>query len=166
MTKLIKKKDCKFKAGHIIRKDKVVGIPTCVWLQLNKLELMVQQYLYLQKQPSYQKAPSLEGFVRESALKGNRPYIECPDTPVSDRRFQEAMAFMAEQDAVQHAAETNEMIDRFGALIDWLAGNKFIEGDCKNLIDTPKLGNPLELKPDQVASILHMIATSPIELGE
>ena len=165
MPKLIKKKDCKFKAGQIVCGDEVVGIPHQVWYQLNKLELMWQQYSYLKRQPKYQKVPSLDGFVRQSALKSKMPYIEVIDTPVTDKRFEESMKFMAEQEQIAAAAETNEMLDKFQSLVIWLDGKRFVEGDCIDPIDTPFLGNPLMLEPEAVSTVLLMIAESPIDMG-
>lgn len=166
MAKLIKKSKCKFESGIIVKKNKQIGIPYCVWCQLNKLELMFQQYNYLKSKPEYQAGPSLDEFKRISSLKSERPYIEMPDTPVLDRRVHEAMVFMEETDKINDAIETNEMIDEFGALIDWCANDKFIEGECYKLIDTPMLGNPLNLEPCAIAKILQMIVASPIKFEE
>jgi len=164
MAKLIKKSKCKFEAGHIIKKNKVVGIPRVIWWQLNRLETMVQQYDYLIAQPPYQPGPSLEGFDRKSIIGNDRPYVSCPDTPVIDKRVKEAMEFMAETDKVNDAAEINKAIDHFGELIDWFDSDKFIEGGCFEIIDTPTLGNPLILDGHDIVTILKVLVTSPIEV--
>lgn len=165
MAKLIKKSKCKFESGIIVKKSKQVGIPYAVWCQLNKLEVMLQQYMYLKGQPAYNAGPSLEGFERESALTSERPYVEKPETPVIDRRTEEAMTFMAEADAVNDANEINEAIDNFGALIDWCAADKFIEGECYKLIDTPQLGSPLALDPESIARLLTILVKEPITIS-
>ena len=165
MAKLIKKSKCKFEAGHIVKKDKLIGIPYKVWAQLNKLDLIIQQYDYLASLPKYSPGPSLDGFERMSTLKNDRPYVSAPDTPVTDKRVKEAMQFMAEVDSVHDTAEINNMIDEFGALIDWLATDKFVEGECYNPIDTPVLGDPLALIPDDVAYFIKRIVRNPIMLG-
>lgn len=162
MTKLIKKKDCKFKNCQIVKDDELIGIPRTVWMQFNKLELMSQQYMYLIKQPAYQAGPSLDGFVRKSALDEKMPYIDMPDTPVSDARVEEAFEFMREVDACTNVAEANNMLDRFKDLVLWCDGKKFVEGDCTEPIDTPTLGNPLNFKGEDVAQLLHMFASDPI----
>ena len=95
MTKLINKADCTFENNRIVKDDEIVGLPVDVVLQLHKLELMIQQYDYLKMQPCYSPAPSLDGFERKTALKSDRPYVNVPDTPVTDNRVQEAMALMA-----------------------------------------------------------------------
>lgn len=162
MAKLIKKSKCKFEAGYIVRKGETVGIPIAVWNQLNKLELIVQQYDYLLGQPTFREAPSLDGFKRRSIFKTERPYAEPPETPVTDRRVKEAMEFMAEVDEVNDVHEINEAIDRFGELIDWCAKDKFIEGSCGYPIDTPMLGDPLTLSPERIATTLALIIKNPI----
>lgn len=164
MAKLIKKSKCEFEAGIIVKDDEQVGIPPVVYLQLEKLETMVQQYRYLAAQKPACEGPSLEGFERKSALVSERPYIPAPDTPVTDRRIAEAMEFMAEADAVANAADVNLAIDSFGALVDWCAADKFVEGDCYKKLDLYELGNPLELTADKIAGILKEIVESPITI--
>lgn len=164
MTKLIKKKDCKFKHCQIVKGDELIGIPTNVWLQLNRLETMYQQFCYLKKQPSHQAGPSLEGFMRKSMVEDNMPYIDAPETPVTDARVKEAMAFMAEVDAVSNAADANKMLDRNKDLVLWCDNKKFVEGNCLEPIDTPFLGNPLELKGKHIAKLLMKMASSPIAI--
>ena len=162
MAKLIKKSKCKFEAGYIVRKSETVGIPAVVWQQLNKLELIVQQYDYLLGQPTFREAPSLKGFERRSIFKTKRPYAEPPETPVTDRRVEEAMAFMEEVDKVNDVKEINDAIDMFGELIDWCANDKFIEGNCHKPIDTPMLGDPLVLSPERIATTIALVVKNPI----
>lgn len=164
MAKLVKKSKCKFEAGRIVKKGKLIGLPYPVWCQLNKIEIMAQQYGYLYAQDAYNPGPSLKGFKRKSALKDNRPYVSDPETPVMDRRIDEAMKFMEETDKVNDAAKINEAIDQFGDLIDWCASDKFITGDCHNLIDVPTIGNPLTLSPEEIVDFLTQIIVCPIEM--
>lgn len=165
MAKLIKKSKCKFEAGQIVKGSELIGIPWNVHSQLMLLETMVQQHDYIAAQPKYQPAPTLDGFELKSALKPGRPYFDKPDTPTVDKRTEEALAYMAEVDQVNEAEYLNKWIDRFGALIDWLAADKFVEGDCTEKIDTPVLGNPLELTPDEVAAIIAHITNPDILMG-
>ena len=168
MAKLISKKNCQMVDGKIVYNGCTVSIDRAVIMQFNKLETMVQQYLYLAGQPAYSKAPSLDGFERKSLLKAKRKYVGTPDTPMIDKRTAEAMAYMAEVDAVENASKVNEMIDRFGKLIDWAAKDAFfgdLDGDpC--VIDTPELGNPLDLDDEDIIDILDSIVKNPIGLGE
>lgn len=162
--KLIKKNKCTFEAGHIVKKNELVGIPSVVWYQLEKLEVMYQQYAYLKAQRAYCPGPSLDGFARTSALGTKLPYAPVPDTPVMDRRVEEAMAFMEEVDAVDNAKKLNDAIEDFRELIDWCASEKFVEGNCYNPIDTFELGDPLKLTADTVAYVLSRIVNEPVEI--
>lgn len=164
MTKLIKKSKCKFDNGYIVKKGKIVGIPTNVWLQINKLETIAQQYRYLKGQPKYSAGPTLEGFERKSILTAERPYVEIPDTPVYDAMVQKSMTFMAEIDKVNDANKVNMAIDEYGALIDWLGNDKFVEGTCTMPIDTPELGNPLTLDPKDVVDFLEILVSEDFVL--
>lgn len=162
MAKLIKKSKCTFEAGHIVKKNELVGIPYAVWAQLNKLELVVQQLNYLRDQPAFCAGPSLEGFERQSALANKRPYIDTPKMPVTDRRVAEAMEFMREVDSLNDAVHVNELIDEYGELIDWCDSDKFVEGDCCKPIDTWTLGNPLLLTGKEVAHIIQYLIENPV----
>lgn len=164
MAKLIKKSKCKFVAGQIVKKNELIGIPYPVWAQLNKLELIVQQYDYLLDQKPACAGPSLDGFKRKSALHSKLPYVSMPDTPVMDKRVEEAMAFIDEVDNINNANEINEAIDEYGELIDWLNCEEFVEGECTKAIDTPTLGNPLDLVADDVVAILSQIIKFPVAM--
>lgn len=164
MAKLIKKSKCKFDNGYIVKKNEIIGIPYTVHMQLTKLDLVMQQYFYLRNQAGYNPGPSLEGFERKSTLTKDRPYVEAPDTPVTDKRVAEAMAFMDEVDALHDADKVNKVIDDYGALIDWLACEKFVAGECFKPIDTPMLGNPLVLDPKSVVAVIKSMIESPIVL--
>ena len=166
MAKLIKKSKCKFEQGIIVKKNQQIGIPHTVWMQLNKLELIAQQYSYMRAQPAYQPGPSLDGFERESLMETDRPYVDVPDTPVTDKRVAEAMKFMEEADEVSNAKEINGAIDEYGALVDWLGCDKFLEGECFKKIDTPFLGDPLHLTPEAVRDLIALIVNNPIYLAK
>lgn len=164
--KLIKKDKLTFKAGHLIKKNKVVGLPVNVWLQLNELETMIQQYDYLKKQKEYNPGPSLDGFERKrSEYFDNILEVLPPETPVSDKRTAEAMAFMKEVDQVDKANEVNKTIERFRDLMLWCQHDEFIEGDCYNPIDLYVIGNPLELTEEQVAQFIERMVFDPVQFS-
>lgn len=158
MPKLIKKSKCSFENGHIIKKNKVVGIPSAVYYQLEKLEIMIQQWSYLSSQRPMSPEPSLVGWERKSKHVADRPYVDMPETPEMDKQVKEAIAFMCEVDAIEEAENINKMIDRFGDLIDWCANPKFIEGDNFNTIDLYELGNPLLMTPEDVVNAIKIIS--------
>lgn len=164
-AKLIKKSKLTFEAGHLIKKDKVIGLPVNVWLQLNELETMIQQYDYLKKQKEYSPGPTLDGFERRRSEYFDNILEEVlPETPVSDKRVAEAKAFMDEVDRVDKAKEVNETIEHFHDLMLWCQHDKFIEGDCYNPIDLYVLGNPLELTEEKVARIIECMVFNPVLL--
>lgn len=167
MSKLIRKESIIFENGRFYHKDEEVNIEGAVAAQLNKLELMVQQYQYLEEQEPYSAGPSLAGFERKTAIGTDRPYIDAPETPVLDKRAEEAKAFMEEIDSMTDAKEVNRQIDAFGELIDWCAKAKVptYEGLYAPIVDTPVLGNPLELTTDTVVEWLTKLTKRSFELN-
>lgn len=165
MTKLINKSKCEFEYGFIVKKDKVVFLPHSVYLQLMKLENMVQQHAYLKQQDPYCPGPSLDGFEFKSALKNKMPFVEVTETPVADKRVEEAMLFMEEMDNVDKTNKINEMIDRFADLIRWCQNDKFIATNCPHPpIDTYMIGDPLLLTDTMVCNAISKIVTGPVEM--
>lgn len=165
MTKLINKADCKFEAGHIVKDDELIGISRPVYYQLNELELIVQQHKFLAAQPKHSPAPSLNGFVRKTSLRSDRPYVKQGKTPVTDAREKEALKFMAECDEKNDVDKINATIDRFGELVDWCAGDKFVEGLIVEPLDLVELGNPLELKPEKIVEIISEVVKNPVSVS-
>lgn len=168
--KICYKKDYQFIEGHVI--DPATGncalLPLDVIGQARKLDLMAQQHDYLKGQPKYQPGPSLAGFKRKSVKNVGRPYLEDPETPVTDARVEEAMKFMAEADAISQVSDVNDAIDELGALFDFLGSDHWFEPTVgvETCIDVPALGNILELTPEEARAILEEIAASPIVLED
>ena len=167
MAKFINKSDCVWDNGYVVNGDEIVNIPFAVAMQARALDIMLQQYRHLKKQPTYVPAPSLDDFKAQHIYDGNRPYLEMPDTPVTDKRVAESMAFLDECHREATVKEVNAAIDKFGLLVDWLDSDKILVDDtatCSNRFDTPALGDMLELSSEDVVSILLTIAESPVEL--
>lgn len=161
------KKDYQFLEGHVIDPDTgdCIVLPVAVVYQAHKLDLMAQQYDYLNGQPAYQPGPSLQGFQRKSIQDHPRPYLEDPETPVTDARVAEAMAFMAEADVMNQVNDVNDAINEFGDLFDFLCSDHWFEpANGATFVDAPTLGNILELTPEEARGILEEIAASPIVL--
>lgn len=167
MSKLISKKQMIYENGRFYHKDLEVHIEGAVAAQLNKLELMVQQFEYLEEQAPYSAGPSLAGFERKTAIGTNRPYVEVPETPTLDKRAEEAKAFMEEIDAASDAKEINRQIDAFGELIDWCSKVKVptYDGTYSPIVDTPVLGDPLDLKAETVVEWLTKLTKREFELN-
>ena len=153
---LVAKNNCEFRYGFITDGTVILGMPNQVALQLNKLELMCQQYEYLKSQPQGQfvPMPTLDGFVRKSALHTKLPKVALPETPTIDAKVAESMAFMEELDAVEDTRELNEQIKKFAPLFDWIAADEFPEGDWTDPLDLPVLGDPLALTADHIVGLL------------
>ena len=159
--KMIKKDKCKFDNGLIVKGSKIVGLPADVALQLQKFELMIQQYEYLASQPAPQPMPSLDGFEFDDGLSKPKHFGQ-PETPTMDARVEEAMAFCAEVEEVDQVIETNRMIDRFEALINWCNADKFVAGDYVSPLRCPRIGNPLKLTEDLVIGTIVDMVKHPV----
>lgn len=162
------KKDYQFLEGHVVDPETgdCIVLPAAVVFQAHRLDLMAQQYDYLSGQPAYQPGPSLSGFRRKSIRDHSRPYIEDPETPVTDARVAEAMLFMQEADEIHRVKDVNDAINEFGDLFDFLCSDHWFEpcAGGATFIDAPTLGNILELTPEEARGILEEIASSPIVL--
>ena len=161
---MINKEFCKFENGYIVDGNEIVGMPLSVVMQLDKLELMCQQYEYLKAQPKacHTPLPTLKNFKRKSALHAGAPQLEEPETPTIDRKVAEAQEFMDELDLVCDYRELNKQLEKFGLLFDWLDAKKFAEGDCTRPMDLPTLGNPLELTKEQVVEAIKEMYLNPV----
>lgn len=161
--KMINKNKCKFDNGFICKGNKIVGLPVNVAFQLQKLELMIQQYEYLAAQPKAQPMPTLDGFKFDDGLP-KPAYVEQPDTPTMDARVAEALAFCDEVAEVDKAAETNRMIERFADLINWCNADKFVAGDYVSPLRCPRIGNPLKLTEAQVIGTIARMVCNPLTI--
>lgn len=162
--KMIKKDKCKFENGFVCKGSKIIGLPADVALQIQKLELMIQQYEYLASQPAPRPMPSLDGFKFNDGLP--KPmHFDRPDTPTMDARVAEAMAFCEEVEEVDNAIEVNKMIDRFTALINWCNADKFVAGDYVSPLRCPRIGDPLKLTEDQIVGTLLDMVIHPVTIN-
>ena len=162
MIKFVKKNKLQFVNGFICdKKGNVLGGFEEVARLANNIEDEVQQQAYLKAQPEAIPMPSLDGFVRESINKVSMPTVGMPETPVTDARIEEALAFAHEMQNVHDAKEINELFEKCEALY------KFVNADVVpidtdpasedlglNLFDTPTLGNPLDWDDAFITKIL------------
>lgn len=164
--KLIKKSDCVFKNGYIFKADgsEVVSPESAVVLQLIKLETGVQQADYLRSQDPFSPGPTLDGWKRKS-IRDGKWKIDAPETPVHDARVKEAEAFMDEADELAKHHDVQKALDMFGDLLDWVDADEFVAFDGPMVIDTPVLGNPLELETEDVVAMICELASVPVPLG-
>lgn len=164
--KLINKNKLHFENGYIMKKSKVVPIPRVVAMQLKLLDLAMQQRDYLLKQPAYQPAPTLKDFKPASWFE-NTYTVTKPKTPVTDKRVEEAMAFIEEMDNVSYAEDAQKHMDEFKPLLDWIADEKMLIDDSGWIgrLDIPFVGNPLELDVEEVMEVIIQLS-KPITLED
>ena len=158
-TKLINKNKLVFKNGFFYKKNKRVYIESNVVEQLNKLETLMQQYDYLDKQGEYNPEPSLEGFEREHIETVN-VNISSP-TPILDEEIEKTKAMLEEIDNHNTAKEVERVCGCFKDLLYWVASEEvlitdeslwFDEDMAK--VDTPHIGNPLKLDQDSLMNVI------------
>ena len=150
--KMYKKSDLTLNHGLLVSKDGDIVIPDIAIVnQANRLETMLQQAMYLNDQPKAQPMPNLNGFERKSIKDTTRQKFVA-DTPIMDKRAEEAMAIMNEMDDVATVNNANGLLMRFDKLVDF-ANQDFVI-DCGNELycfDTPLIGSILDLTADDVS---------------
>jgi len=166
--KYVKKSKLDFEDGYILYKGDVVAIDPVVVEQLNHFENVVQQFMYVRKQPKYQPEPSLDGWHKKSAIK-LRPVISAT-TPILDAEIEKAKMIMAELDSVSNASAINDAFDRYAELIQWLRSKKVVvytnPSRLPEQIDTYEIGNPLEISADDFTKMITYMETGEIPHDE
>ena len=144
MAKMYSKIDLTFSNGYVIDDDhNVVCLPDKVAEQLNELEEIFQKAEYLKAQDPASPMPSLDGFERESIRQ--TVVIEA-STPTLDAKVEEGMKIRDELRKMSNADTMNETIFKYQEVFHFVQDDTFVEGDKAVFIDTPKLGNPLNIK--------------------
>ena len=126
--------------------------------QANELETLIQEAVYLMKQPDAAPAPSLSGFERKSVFKVKGYFIA--ETPTLDKKANEAMALMDELDDANRAADINNHIQHFADLVRFAGADRIVcfeDNACSNRFDTPVLGDPLKLSVNDVINKIAFI---------
>lgn len=144
MAKMYGKSQVIFSNGYIINDDNnVVCLPNKVAEQLNELEEIFQKAEYLKAQDPASPMPSLDGFKRKSIRKTIE--IEA-STPTIDAKVAESMAIRDELRKMNNADTMNEFIFKYQEVFHFVQDDTFVEGEKAVFIDTPTLGNPLDIK--------------------
>ena len=162
-VKIVSKSKLKFIDGQFYKKDKLVAINPVVVEQLNHFEKVLQQYSYIQSQPEYQPAPSLENWEFKSALKSSTKLHLVVKTPTLDAEYEKAKNIMHELDAMSDVNVANEAFTRYSELLYWLdQRNIMIDTDPKSIpeaVDTMHLGNPLVLHRNDIIDAIVKMST-------
>ena len=148
MAKMYNKSQVTFSNGYVIDDDSnVVCLPDKVAEQLNELEEIFQKAEYLKAQDPASPMPSLDGFERESIRQ--TVTVEA-STPTLDAKVEEGMKIRNELRKMNNADTMNEFIFKYQEVFHFVQDDTFVEGDKAVFIDTPKLGNPLDIKVDDL----------------
>lgn len=150
--KMYKKEELTVKDGLLVagNGDVVLVNPEVVDLA-NELETNLQKARYLSAQPKGGPAPTLDGFTRKSTK--SIEMFTC-DTPISDKRAEDALAFMDELDDIKLTDDMNNMLLGMTELVMFVQEGEVLglEG-CTTIrrFDTPTLGNPLKWTEDTLS---------------
>ena len=168
--KYMRKKNMQFIDGFICDiKGRVLGINPKIAELANELDTMVQEKLYLDKQPDAQPIPSLDGFKRRHMHEVVLPQIKLAETPVTDKRVAEAMAFVHEVEDQHKADEVNDMVKEFAMLFDFATSDKvWVDTDVleEYEFDTPELGNPLDYNAELLLEAIMFIHDADLDIKE
>ena len=163
MAKIYKKSELVFVEGYICDKDmNILEVPYPLVEKLCDLDRKLQEKEYLDAQPEGADKPSLNGFKRKSMFdKAALPLVEKPETPIADAREAEALEFMKEVDEVNKVDDFNQVIRDHRDLFELACDDTIITCETQSLapapIDTPVLGNPLELTSDKLLGFLEKL---------
>lgn len=148
MAKFYSKSDLTFKSGYVVNADgDVVALPKGVARQLNEIEEMVQRTKWVDEHEAPEAEP--EEFVRKSAFKP-APVITA-DTPLLDKKVEEAVRLHKEIEGKLCADKVNEIIKGFKEAFAFCDEDDFVEGDEVVRLDLPTLGDPLKLTACELA---------------
>ena len=151
--KLYEKSSLSLFDGMLVAADGTIVVPDSkVVNQANELETLIQEAVYLMKQPDAAPVPSLSGFERKSVFKVKKEYFTA-ETPMLDKKANEAMALMDELDDASRATDINNHIQHFADLVRFAGADRIVcfeDNACSNRFDTPVLGDPLKLSVDDL----------------
>ena len=155
--KLYKKSDLSITKGLIVANNGDIILPDPrIVKQINELETLAQQAMYLSKQPEATPMPSLDGFERMSINDSKVKFRAV--TPTMDEKAAEAMAIMDEMDDLVIVNKANELLDNFKELIEFVDQDFVIDcGDMLYCIDTPVLGSLLDLTKNDIVNVIATI---------
>ena len=165
MAKYIKKSKLTFTDDGLLvtKKGQVVYLVDQEVVKLaNELDTMVQEFAYLVAQPKPQPLPSLDGFEREHLGDYVSPFEMELDTPIMDKRIEEAQAFAKEAEEQYRAMRCNETFDLFAPLFKFADSEAvLVSEEVGEVFDTPTFGDPLKLTEERIAGAIQEIHAHP-----
>lgn len=142
------KSDLKFVDGYLIdNDDNVVALPDGVAEQIYDLETCVQKLMYLDDQPDPTPERSLDGFTRKSVRMV--PVVKA-DTPILDKKVAEGKQILDEIRELDKSDKINDVISDFEDAFEWFKVERFVEGSKVIRVDTPEIGNILDVDPEEL----------------
>lgn len=152
MAKFYSKSDLTFNSGYVVNHDgDVVALPLGVAEQINSLETFIQKMIYLSGQPEAAPMPNLEGFERTSIV--GVPTIAA-QTPTLDEMEERSRKVLEELRDREGASAVNRVLEKYADALNFLKEPRFVEGDKVVRIDTPVLGNVLELSCEEAVALV------------
>lgn len=152
MAKMYKKSDLKFVDGYVLTEEhEVVALPSGIAEQINDLETFLQEMGYLSEQPEPTPAPSLEGFERESIVKTPHIEVKTPELDKVEERNRRVLEELRDREATD---AVNRVLDKYADTLVFLRGERFVEGDKVVRVDTPIIGNILEITGDEMVNLI------------
>lgn len=153
--KMYDKKDLTIVDGYMLDSDGTIVQPVGdVIREACVLDTKLQKHAYLAAQPKAQTEPSLEGFKRKSIIED---VVISSDTPLLDEKAAEALAVMDEIDGFNKTSKANHMLNMFSDLVRFVNSDKVVCSELEVepiLIDTPVLGNILELDTEDLVNLI------------
>ena len=146
--KIYKKEDCTYVDGYVVCGDEVIGVPTPVIRQLNRLETDMQKAEHRRANKVELKTP--EPFVRKH--EGKSRIVVTPETPALDEAVDKAMALRDDLDTVEAASAVNDYLADIELAIEWVQSPNIVSSSTVLVekFDLPSLGNPLELGEEDI----------------
>lgn len=152
MAKMYKKSDLKFVDGYVLTKDDdVVALPGGIAEQINDLETFIQEMAYIDAQPEAAPVPDLAGFERKSIVAV--PTIEV-ETPALDEMEERSRRILDEMRNREGAKAVNRVLEKYADVLGFFRDERFVEGDKVVRIDTPVIGNILEVSDDDAIALI------------
>lgn len=161
--KIYQKADLKMKDGLIINDaGEIVAIDPEIVDLANNLETELQQARFLADQPEASPMPTLVGFKRKSM--NEIELFEC-ETPIQDKRAEDAMKLMEEIDQASLTTQMNLMLTNIKPLVLFAKDSDVIAMEATTLhrFDTPFMGNPLEWTEESISQVVAEINGCTIE---
>lgn len=157
--KMINKADCEYKGGYIVCNGEIVCIDNEVVDLFNKLDTDVQraQFEATHRRPAVEQS---EEFKRETEHGKIYPIVKA-DTPTLDKAAEKALKMMDELDAMADAEMANEYFDGIKPLIMFVNDEFIVSGEqaTQHRFDLPTIGNPLEMKKEDLSDwVLNIFA--------